>query len=95
MHDIQLKPPFRRATPDDAHTLAELVDFAGEGMPSYLWKQMVAVHPPAGGADRPGAAALVPAISRTSFCRMASLNSSKPRAGTTKEPGPPITFSAK
>jgi ribosomal protein S18 acetylase RimI-like enzyme len=40
MHDIRLGPPFRRATPDDAHALAELVDFAGEGMPSYLWAGM-------------------------------------------------------
>ena len=41
MHDTRLGPPFRRATPDDAHALAELIDFAGEGMPSYLWAGMV------------------------------------------------------
>ncbi len=37
---MELKPPFRRATPDDAHALAELIDLAGEGMPSYLWAGM-------------------------------------------------------
>jgi ribosomal protein S18 acetylase RimI-like enzyme len=40
MRGIRLEPPFRRATPDDAHALAELIDFAGEGMPSYLWAGM-------------------------------------------------------
>ncbi len=40
MHGITLEPPFRRATPDDAHALAELINFAGEGLPSYLWQQM-------------------------------------------------------
>ena len=40
MHRVQLEPPFRRATPDDAHALAELIDFAGEGLPSYLWQRM-------------------------------------------------------
>ena len=40
MHRVQLAPPFRRATPDDAHALAELIDFAGEGLPSYLWARM-------------------------------------------------------
>jgi ribosomal protein S18 acetylase RimI-like enzyme len=40
MHRVQLEPPFRRATPDDAHALAELIDFAGEGLPSYLWRRM-------------------------------------------------------
>lgn len=37
---LELKPPFRRATPDDAHALAELINFAGEGMPAYLWERM-------------------------------------------------------
>jgi ribosomal protein S18 acetylase RimI-like enzyme len=32
-----IKPPFRRATIDDAAVLAELVNYAGEGMPLYLW----------------------------------------------------------
>jgi ribosomal protein S18 acetylase RimI-like enzyme len=34
---IQLTPPLRRATPDDAQALAELVDFASEGLALYLW----------------------------------------------------------
>ena len=29
--------PFRRATPDDAQALAELVDFTSEGLALYLW----------------------------------------------------------
>ena len=32
--------PFRQATPDDAKAMAELVNFAGEGMPIYLWTKM-------------------------------------------------------
>jgi len=35
-----LKPPFRRAVPDDAPILAELVNYAGEGMPLHLWTGM-------------------------------------------------------
>lgn len=31
---------FRPATPDDAELLAELVNYAGEGMPLYLWQKM-------------------------------------------------------
>jgi ribosomal protein S18 acetylase RimI-like enzyme len=34
---IALAPPFRRATPDDAQLLALCVNYAGEGMPHYLW----------------------------------------------------------
>lgn len=34
---IHLKPPFRRATKEDDAALAELVNYAGEGMPLYLW----------------------------------------------------------
>jgi ribosomal protein S18 acetylase RimI-like enzyme len=34
---IQLEAPFRHATPADAPALAELVNFAGEGLPLYLW----------------------------------------------------------
>jgi ribosomal protein S18 acetylase RimI-like enzyme len=34
---VQLAPPFRRATADDAQALAELVDFASEGLALYLW----------------------------------------------------------
>jgi ribosomal protein S18 acetylase RimI-like enzyme len=44
---INLKSPIRRATVADAAALADLVDFAGEGMPSYLWRQM------AGGGEDP------------------------------------------
>lgn len=35
-----LKPPFRRAVPDDAPILAELVNYAGEGLPLHLWGGM-------------------------------------------------------
>jgi ribosomal protein S18 acetylase RimI-like enzyme len=31
---------FRPATIDDANVLAELINYAGEGMPLYLWSQM-------------------------------------------------------
>ena len=37
---INLKPPIRRAIAADAVALSDLVDFAGEGMPSHLWRQM-------------------------------------------------------
>ena len=37
---IELSPPFRRATHEDAHALAELINFAGEGLPLYLWGKM-------------------------------------------------------
>ena len=37
---IELDPPFRHATPDDAPALAELINFAGEGLPRYLWTEM-------------------------------------------------------
>jgi len=37
---IELDAPFRRATPDDAPALAELINFAGEGLPLYLWGKM-------------------------------------------------------
>jgi len=37
---IELEAPFRRAMPDDAPALAELVDIAGEGLPFYLWSKM-------------------------------------------------------
>lgn len=32
--------PHRRATPEDAQALAELVNIAGEGLPFYLWQEM-------------------------------------------------------
>jgi ribosomal protein S18 acetylase RimI-like enzyme len=36
---IDLKPPFRRATPADALALAELANFAGDGLPLYIWER--------------------------------------------------------
>ncbi len=39
---IDLKPPHRWATVDDADPMTELVNFAGEGMPVYLWTRMAA-----------------------------------------------------
>jgi ribosomal protein S18 acetylase RimI-like enzyme len=33
------RPAFRPATPRDATVLAELVNYAGEGMPHYLWEK--------------------------------------------------------
>lgn len=38
---LTLHPPYRRAAPQDADALAELVNMAGEGLPLYLWTQMV------------------------------------------------------
>ncbi len=37
---IELEQPFRRARPEDADALAELINFAGEGLPLYLWEKM-------------------------------------------------------
>jgi ribosomal protein S18 acetylase RimI-like enzyme len=37
---VDLEPPFRYATPDDAAAMVDLVNFAGEGMPMYLWERM-------------------------------------------------------
>lgn len=37
---MKLDAPFRAATPADAFAMAELVNFAGEGMPVYLWERM-------------------------------------------------------
>ncbi len=37
---IDLKPPIRRARPADAAALADFINFAGEGMPLYFWRQM-------------------------------------------------------
>lgn len=34
----ELLPPFRRAMPDDAAALAELINFAGEGLPLHVWR---------------------------------------------------------
>lgn len=37
---MNLHPPLRPVTPDDAPVLARLVDFAGEGMPTCSWAQI-------------------------------------------------------
>ena len=34
---IDLDPPFRPATPDDAAALADLVHFASQGLALYVW----------------------------------------------------------
>lgn len=39
---ITLEPPFRFATPSDSAQLADLVNFAGEGLPLYIWKGLAA-----------------------------------------------------
>ena len=39
---IELQPPYRSATPEDAPAMAELVNMAGEGLPLYLWSEMAA-----------------------------------------------------
>jgi ribosomal protein S18 acetylase RimI-like enzyme len=39
---ISLAPPFRRATPDDAAVLAELVNAAGHGLPLHFWTRTAA-----------------------------------------------------
>ncbi len=36
---VQLTAPFRRASPQDAQALAELVDFASEGLALHLWSR--------------------------------------------------------
>lgn len=40
--DRAIDAPYRRATPDDAAAMAELVNFAGDGLPVYLWSRMAA-----------------------------------------------------
>jgi ribosomal protein S18 acetylase RimI-like enzyme len=35
-----LRPPFRAATPADAQALAELVNYAGDGLPLFLWSKL-------------------------------------------------------
>ena len=35
-----LRPPFRAATVEDAAALARLVNYAGDGLPLYLWGKM-------------------------------------------------------
>jgi ribosomal protein S18 acetylase RimI-like enzyme len=39
---IPLAPPFRRATPEDAAVLAELVNAAGHGLPLHFWARAAA-----------------------------------------------------
>jgi hypothetical protein len=34
-----LRSPLRRATREDARALAELIEYAGDGIPGYLWSQ--------------------------------------------------------
>ena len=51
-----LRPPFRPATPADAAVLAELVNYAGEGMPLYLWEKMAGPGETAWGVGRKRAA---------------------------------------
>ncbi len=40
MINTPLAHTIRKATPDDADVLAQLINFAGEGMPLYLWERM-------------------------------------------------------
>jgi ribosomal protein S18 acetylase RimI-like enzyme len=44
---IEPSPPFRRAAPDDAPVIAELMNMAGEGLPLYLWQQTAGAGNPA------------------------------------------------
>lgn len=37
---IELTPPFRHASVEDASGMAELVNIAGEGLPLYLWTKL-------------------------------------------------------
>lgn len=37
---VDIEAPFRAATPDDAEALVDLIDFAGDGLPSFLWGRM-------------------------------------------------------
>ena len=39
---MTLDPPFRRAAIEDAPILAELVNYAGDGLPLHLWSKMAA-----------------------------------------------------
>lgn len=40
MPEIRLASPMRYARPEDGRALAELVNYAGEGLPLYVWKRM-------------------------------------------------------
>ncbi len=44
---MQISAPFRHSRMSDAPQLAELVNFAGEGMPLYLWEKMAVNGEPA------------------------------------------------
>lgn len=37
---IELQPPCRRASPEDASALVELANMAGEGLPLHLWSRI-------------------------------------------------------
>jgi hypothetical protein len=37
---IELTPPLRQARVTDAEMLAQLVNYAGEGLPLYLWSKL-------------------------------------------------------
>ena len=37
---VEIRTPFRAARIEDAPELAELVNYAGEGLPLYLWGEM-------------------------------------------------------
>jgi ribosomal protein S18 acetylase RimI-like enzyme len=39
---VDLTPPLRRATSADAAALADLINMAGEGLPSLIWQEMAA-----------------------------------------------------
>lgn len=39
---IELTPPFRRAELTDCNALADLVNFAGEGLPLHVWSKVAA-----------------------------------------------------
>ena len=56
---MQRNRTFRPATIEDANLLAELINFAGEGMPLYLWGQMA----------EPGEAAWDVGCRRAARCR--------------------------
>ena len=53
---IELQPPFRPATPDDAAAMADFVHFASEGLALYLWTRMAGAggDPWAVGRERAG-----------------------------------------
>jgi ribosomal protein S18 acetylase RimI-like enzyme len=40
--NVALSPPMRLARPSDGPALADLVNFAGEGIPLHLWKSLAA-----------------------------------------------------